>query len=126
LPTILVGVTGCLTLAVKRRDLLPAAAAFAWLINAYVTSAFPYWWQNIFRSGFDLLFPLVLGFGFVVQQGLQHAPALTLVLVGLLIVWSVPFATISGVPIAGAGSSYLTGWMQSAAILVHAERLLAY
>ena len=115
LPVVVAGIAGCFALAMARRDLIPAAAGVAWIVNTYVTGM--YYVQNILRSGFDILFPVCLGLSFIAAFLWRRRPAVAIAVMAVPIAWSVPFAAITGAPLAGSHAWFLEGWARCLRLL---------
>lgn len=111
-PILAIGITGCLSLAARRRDIVAGAAGVAWLIHVYVISAWWAWDLLASRATFDLLLPIALGLGWVLASSSMRRYG-TLVASGLaiLVVWNLPFAAL-GVPLSLHPSMLLAAWAE--------------
>jgi len=111
LPALGLGIVGCFALAIRRRDLLAGAAAIAWLANVYVSSCWWAWQAIVHRSPFDILFPLCLGFGFVISILWRRRPMVALAVFGILVAWNCPFIVVPGTTTESAASPF-AAWFE--------------
>jgi len=117
LPALGLGLVGCFALAIYRKNVLAGAAGVAWLASLYVTSCWWAWQMIVHRSPFDMLFPVCLGFGFAISCFWRRRPLASLIIIGLLVLWNVPFALGSGASMTADGSPFTT-WLDYLLILL--------
>jgi hypothetical protein len=114
LPVFALGLAGCFAVAIRRKDLVAAAAGLGWLLNTYVASC---WWDHTIasRSSSDMLFPICLGLASVFAPVEKRCPMATLAIVGALVLWYVPLVTIG----INRPDSLLANWIINMRILIH-------